>query len=705
MCVSAVLAFALSVRRTGVSQDAVLFWEAESSAAPLQPVEVVPDPSASGWAFVRFTNGTLQYEPWIEAPGEYALWGRVKWRDGCNDAVSVIVNGGRSLVLGNDANYGVWHWTRGTSSILHKGYNTIAIENVSDNPVGLDCFALNAGNAGEIGDEITTIGDRSVIGFNDDFYGGLNRNWRIKGGSWEMGEPRHLRYVEQREIGRAIVLSGEDDWRDYSVQAAIRFGEEGSIGLLFGYAGTGDYYRLCVERRDSVSVLRVVECEGGVEHSLYGKEVRCEPERWYLLRAEMLRDSVQAVLDEEVIITARTTRGSAGLVGLVTENMRGGCFDDVEVVSITEFSQSSLVGRGRNPVEVVRHFFADHGELDCWTVERGSWRVEGAALRGGGDEMPTIYHDHIVRGAYTAVMEVHIPDGSEYSLLLRDPYDRSLPLQRFAIAREEGVYHVRSYYNDELVKEKVTWFDEDDLKIELEGSGERYLLSVGDNPCLEIRNRREKGATLLGIGINNENAAVHSLTIAEIPCYYYDAWDTPVGWIVHDGEIETGHVYFFAAGRDGGAVMWNKNKFAGEHVDIVATLGVVGSADRCNTVELLFSPDTTSALEGYGVKVEVPESGDRSSGHRDIVYTLRRGRTAVARFTELLPMGEPPRVFTIGLRKKESAIIALVNGRPVMRYVDREPFCCRKMGFRFSPIESGSRDVSVLAVSNVSLFQ
>lgn len=705
MCASAVAAFALSVRRTVVMQDTVLFWEAESSAAPLQSGAAVPDPSASGWAFVRFNDGTLRYRPWIESPGDYALWGRVKWRDGCNDAISVVVNGDRSLILGNDANYGVWHWTQGASSTLHKGYNTFVIGNVGDNPVGLDCFALTAGHTGEIGDEITTVGGKSVIAFNDDFYGGLRHNWRIVSGNWDIREPRHLRYVEQGDTCRAVLLSGEENWSDYSVQAAIRFREEGAIGLLLAYADTSNHVQLCVDRRDSVSVLRIVSVEGGVERFLGGREVRCEPGRWYLLRAEILRDSVQAMLDEEVVVAVRTERRSAGKIGLITENMRGGRFDDVEVFSITGFSRSSLVGRGRNPVEVVRHLFEDRGELDCWRVERGSWRIDGAALRGGGDDMPAIYHDHIVHGPFAAKMEVHIPGGSECTLLLRDPYDPPGPLQRFAIARGENVYRVRSLYNGELVKEATTWFEEEILRVELERSGERYLLSVSDHPCLEIENVRGKEAALLGFAMDGEGAAIHSFVIEERPRYYYDPWDAPVGWIVHHGEIEIGHVYFFAAGRDGGAVMWNSNEFDGENIDITATLGVLGSAERYNTVELVFSPDTASTLEGYGVKIGVRGGGGRSSEGRNAVFTLRRGRTAVARFTKNLPAGEPGHVFSIGLRKRMDMIIALVDGCPVMRYVDTVPFCCRKMGFVFSPIECDSRDISVLAVSNVSLFQ
>jgi hypothetical protein len=59
----------------------------------------------------------------------------------------------------------------------------------------------------------------------------------------------------------------------------------------------------------------------------------------------------------------------------------------------------------------------------------------------------------------------------------------------------------------------------------------------------------------------------------------------------------------------------------------------------------------------------------------------------------------------MGLRKRSDVITVFVDRRPVLEYADPEPIRCRKLGFVFSPIEIDVHRPSLLAVSEVCLFQ
>ena len=271
-------AFALSVERVGETVVSSLFWEAESTADMHGPTACSTDSYASGGAFIPLTGGTLKYTVWVEIPGDYVLWGRVIWRDGCNDAVLTVVNVEQRSVLGNDANYGVWHWARGGEYHLHAGNNSVVIEGLFKNDVQLDCFLMTTDQDATIDDGCIGITGTKAIAFNDDFFKRLTHYWKVLSGDWAIGGTDGLHYIEQADTCLAVMLTGKESWVDYSIQAAVRMPERGSTGVVFAYVDDDNHCVTRIDRRDCGYMLRIEETREGQGRILHGSDRQLSPE-------------------------------------------------------------------------------------------------------------------------------------------------------------------------------------------------------------------------------------------------------------------------------------------------------------------------------------------------------------------------------------------------------------------------------------------
>ncbi|MCX7015056.1 MAG: sigma-70 family RNA polymerase sigma factor [Candidatus Sumerlaeota bacterium] len=133
----------------------VYVWrEAENAETIEAPAAGVPCPDASGGAALAIARGVgagwrkeaggnAAYD--VEAPetGDYDLWARTQWTDGCRNSFFVRCNDGKPLTLGNDAVYGEWHWLPLRQVPLRRGKNRIEFANREDG-VALDKLLITS---------------------------------------------------------------------------------------------------------------------------------------------------------------------------------------------------------------------------------------------------------------------------------------------------------------------------------------------------------------------------------------------------------------------------------------------------------------------------------------------------------------------------------------------------------------------------------
>ncbi len=125
--------------------------EAESAGMFEKPVEVDNDATASGGRCIKVEgdagkpngevageNGKKYPARWgaaiykfnVPEDGQYRIWGRKFWRDGCGNSWTFVVNGGAPVQFGGDGTYDRWDWKAAPALYdLKKGENMLEVLN------------------------------------------------------------------------------------------------------------------------------------------------------------------------------------------------------------------------------------------------------------------------------------------------------------------------------------------------------------------------------------------------------------------------------------------------------------------------------------------------------------------------------------------------------------------------------------------------
>jgi hypothetical protein len=85
--------------------------------------------------------GHATYEINIPRDGNYRLLARVFWKNTSNNSLFCNWDGGKPQLLGNDEEFGEWHWIKTEPNPLKAGRHTLVIRNRDENSV-LDCMEV-----------------------------------------------------------------------------------------------------------------------------------------------------------------------------------------------------------------------------------------------------------------------------------------------------------------------------------------------------------------------------------------------------------------------------------------------------------------------------------------------------------------------------------------------------------------------------------
>jgi hypothetical protein len=86
-------------------------------------------------------NGRATYKISIPKDGTYRLNARVFWKNTSSNSFFYAWDGGKPQILGNDENFGKWHWIQTGPTHLKAGEHTLVIRNREENSV-LDCMTV-----------------------------------------------------------------------------------------------------------------------------------------------------------------------------------------------------------------------------------------------------------------------------------------------------------------------------------------------------------------------------------------------------------------------------------------------------------------------------------------------------------------------------------------------------------------------------------
>jgi hypothetical protein len=136
------------------SAPASIFLEAEDGQLT-PPMRKLPRKDAAGGAVIVapigsgrgeiggkvLDNGYATYKLNIPKDGDYRLHARVFWKNTSNNSFFYAWDGGEPKMLGNDEDFGRWHWVQTEPKHLKAGKNNLVIRNREENSV-LDCMTV-----------------------------------------------------------------------------------------------------------------------------------------------------------------------------------------------------------------------------------------------------------------------------------------------------------------------------------------------------------------------------------------------------------------------------------------------------------------------------------------------------------------------------------------------------------------------------------
>ncbi len=327
-------------------ESVTVVMEAESYATLEAPMHEVRDatgasgnayvglPSGSGQGWRGEGSGSITYRVDLPRAGAYRLWGRVLWKDGCTNAFFLSANEAPSVVFGNDAVFGQWHWVKGQVLSLREGVNRIAFANHSDG-TALDKLILTSDPLylpEGLGLGITRFFD-GFAGCDVDNTG----SWELLSGNW-----RVIRSVGQRAgvnnclaqwaPGGGLALGGFRIWKDYDARVKVMLSGPGSAGLIAYRTDAGNELRLVLDAGEEIAALRLTQTMSGIAKVLGEADApRFHFDTWHELRLQYRSGGLICALDGRPTITVPMPDGQTGRIGLVTANAGGVYFDNVDV--------------------------------------------------------------------------------------------------------------------------------------------------------------------------------------------------------------------------------------------------------------------------------------------------------------------------------------------------------------------------------------
>lgn len=184
--------------------------------------------------------------------------------------------------------------------------------------------------------------------FTDDFMRAGNGEgaWEQVWGEWTLsgvhtakGDPLlSANPFAYRALGRrALATAGNWFWDDYQWEAAVKPVGQGAVGLVAYYQDERNYLLFRWWSAGASGARQLVQVMEGEERLLAVAEGGFEPGQWYLLGMRINEEAWEALVDGEVILSARSLLFGQGQVGLYTAGLTGAYFDDVRVEPWRDF--------------------------------------------------------------------------------------------------------------------------------------------------------------------------------------------------------------------------------------------------------------------------------------------------------------------------------------------------------------------------------
>jgi hypothetical protein len=215
------------------------------------------------------------------------------------------------------------------------------------------------------------------IFFNDDFTRdrGETGEWKIASGQWQITAASDRITTGNQDMSAnpfsftvkpgstpALAQSGRRFWDNYDAQVSVLPAAQGTIGVAVYVQDASNYLALLWSSQEGPEARRLVKVENGQSTLLAKAPGAYLPRQWYRVSMRTSPGFVEATIDGQPALRARSDAFAQGGVGLIAQKTAAN-FDDVHVRSYPYFRQDFAGPTG-----------------GAWTPAGGFWRADAGTL-------------------------------------------------------------------------------------------------------------------------------------------------------------------------------------------------------------------------------------------------------------------------------------------------------------------------------------
>lgn len=161
------------------------------------------------------------------------------------------------------------------------------------------------------------------------------KNWQIVSGDW-----KHNRGLVGELLGRrksdkeALIVVGEDYWKDYSIILAAKADNDAGLGVCFNFNNSDNFYLFQWIKQGTAWLKQLVKHENGIETVLARENGGFQNDVWY--KIQIIRNSCQTsvFIDDEKVFTDNDCTFNWGKIGLWTCSSEDVHFSAIKVTSV-----------------------------------------------------------------------------------------------------------------------------------------------------------------------------------------------------------------------------------------------------------------------------------------------------------------------------------------------------------------------------------
>ena len=124
-------------------------------------------------------------------------------------------------------------------------------------------------------------------------------------------------------------LVGDSRWTDYRMTVKLRSDDVGTVGVMFRYMDTANYYRLSIDQQANRCLL--IKKENGTAHKIDEKHKGYIVGDTFTLTVDVIGPRLVCYMDDELLFDVIDTSHAAGKVGLYCWDNNATRFEEVEV--------------------------------------------------------------------------------------------------------------------------------------------------------------------------------------------------------------------------------------------------------------------------------------------------------------------------------------------------------------------------------------